>query len=113
MKVHIIKNGVVINTIISTVADAKSAYPGDVCVEAETGGVGWLFDGSTFTAPPVPEKTPEQLREIAKAARAVAVENITVTTQAGNTFDGDETAHRRMTSAITAMNDTDMLPWVL
>ena len=57
--------------------------------------------------------TPEQLREAAKAARAVTVETITVTTAAGNTFDGNEVAQRRMTSAITAMNDTDTLPWIL
>lgn len=56
---------------------------------------------------------PTDPREIAKAARASAVAAITVTTEAGNTFDGDETAQRRMTSAITAMTDTDMLPWVL
>ena len=57
--------------------------------------------------------TPEQLREVAKAARAAAVESITVTTTAGNTFDGNEEAQRRMTSAITAMTDTDLLPWIL
>ena len=74
---------------------------------------GWLYDGTTFTAPPVPPKTAEQLREAAKATRAAAVEAITVTTEADNTFDGDETAQHRMASAITAMTDADLLPWVL
>jgi succinate dehydrogenase flavin-adding protein (antitoxin of CptAB toxin-antitoxin module) len=48
-----------------------------------------------------------------KRARASLVDAITVTTAAGNEFDGNEEAQRRMTSAITAMTDTDLLPWVL
>lgn len=56
---------------------------------------------------------PTDPREIAKLERAKAVEAITVTTAADNTFDGDETAQRRMASAITAMTDADLLPWVL
>ena len=76
---------------------------------------GWTFDGTTFTAPPVPEKTPEQLREIAKAARASAVEAITVTTAAGNTFDGDETSQTRMSRAILVLSTgaAATVPWVL
>lgn len=49
----------------------------------------------------------------AKAARATAVDAITVTTQSGKVFDGNEDAQRRMTSAVTAMDDTDAIPWVL
>ena len=76
---------------------------------------GWLYDGATFTAPPVPEKTPEQLREEAKAARSVAVENIKVTTAAGNTFDGDETSQTRMSRAILVLSTgaAASVPWVL
>lgn len=76
---------------------------------------GWLYDGTTFTAPPVPEKTPEQLREAAKAARAAAVEAITVTTAAGNTFDGDETSQARMSRAILVLSTgaAASVPWVL
>ena len=48
-----------------------------------------------------------------KRARAPLVAAITVTTTAGNTFDGNEEAQRRMTSAITAMTDADLLPWIL
>lgn len=54
-------------------------------------------------------------REAAKAARAAAVEAITVTTQAGNTFDGDETSQTRMARAIIALS-TSLAPsvgWVL
>lgn len=99
MQTHIIKNGVVVNTIVATVAEAQAAYPDATCIDATVGGIGWTWDGSTFTAPPIPEQTPEQLREVAKAARAVAVENIKVTTAAGNTFDGDEVAQARMDRA--------------
>lgn len=65
--------------------------------------------------PPVTEPTPEQLREIAKAARAVAVKNILVTTQAGNTFDGDETSQTRMARAVLVLSTgaAATVPWVL
>lgn len=51
-----------------------------------------------------PKKTDEQLREEWKASRAASVEAIKVTTQAGNTFDGDETSQGRMARAILALN---------
>jgi hypothetical protein len=54
-------------------------------------------------------------REAAKAARAAAVEAITVTTQAGNTFDGDEISQTRMARAIIALQatGTPSVTWVL
>jgi len=55
-------------------------------------------------------------RTEAKQSRAESVKNITVTTLAGNAFDGDETSQDRMTRAITAMEglpvETTTL-WVL
>lgn len=54
-------------------------------------------------------------REAAKAARAAAVEAITVTTAAGNTFDGDEISQGRMWRAIGVLQSgfaTEM-QWVL
>ena len=76
---------------------------------------GWLWNGTTLSAPPVPEKTPEQLREEAKAARATAVENIKVTTAAGHTFDGDETSQARMSRAVLVLSTgaAASVPWVL
>jgi len=56
-----------------------------------------------------------QARAAAKIARAQAVEAITVTTQAGNTFDGDEVSQGRMSRAIIALS-TGLAPsvtWVL
>ena len=59
--------------------------------------------------------TPEQLREAAKAARTLAVENIKVTTAAGHTFDGDETSQARMSRAILVLSTgaAATVPWVL
>jgi hypothetical protein len=54
-------------------------------------------------------------RAAAKAARATAVEQIKVTTAAGNTFDGDEVSQGRMARAIIALS-TGLAPsvtWVL
>jgi len=72
----------------------------------------WLAEGNTpdpYVPPPV------DLREVAKAAREKAVSEIKVTTQAGNTFDGDEVSQGRMSRAIIALS-TGLAPsvnWVL
>lgn len=54
-------------------------------------------------------------REVAKAARQTAVENIKVTTAAGNVFDGDETSQTRMSRAILVLSTgaATSVPWVL
>jgi hypothetical protein len=51
MQAHVIENGIVINTIE---VDSLDVLPG--LVEATLGGIGWKYDGTTFTAPdPEPE----------------------------------------------------------
>lgn len=54
-------------------------------------------------------------REQAKAQRQAAVDAIKVTTQAGHTFDGNETSQTRMTRAVLAMQATGTasVTWVL
>ena len=52
MTTHIIIGGVVVNTIVATVAEAQAAYPDAVCVPADTGSIGWLWDGDALTPPP-------------------------------------------------------------
>ena len=57
-------------------------------------------------------------RNVAKSARTAAIENITVTTSAGNTFDGDEASQTRMTRAILSLQhrrpeDMSTVNWVL
>lgn len=49
----------------------------------------------------------------AKAERSEKIASITVTTQAGNTFDGDEKSQDRMARAIAVMDDVDTIPWVM
>lgn len=54
-------------------------------------------------------------RQAAKQARTTAVEAITVTTAAGNTFDGDEIAQGRVARAIIVLSTgaAPSVPWVL
>lgn len=61
------------------------------------------------------QKTVEQLRADAKAARTTAVNGIKVTTQAGNTFNGDEVSQGRMARAIITLQatGTSTVTWVL
>ena len=54
MTTHIIIGGVVINTIVATVAEAQAAYPDALCIPADTGAIGWLWDGEHLTPPPPP-----------------------------------------------------------
>ena len=65
------------------------------------------------------DKAEQQLkadREAYKASRAAAVASITVTTQAGNKFDGDETSQGRMARAVLALQASGAdatVAWVL
>ena len=52
MTTHIIIGGVVVNTIVATVAEAQAVYPDAVCLPADTGAIGWLWDGEILAAPP-------------------------------------------------------------
>ena len=51
MRSAIIKDGVVVNVI-------KGSLPGTIECPPEV-GIGWTYDGSTFTPPPAPEPEPE------------------------------------------------------
>lgn len=59
MQTHIIEDGVVVNTILATTEEARAAYPSAVCIDGSVGGIGWLWDGTTLSAPPVPEPAPQ------------------------------------------------------
>jgi len=54
-------------------------------------------------------------RSTLKHSRAIAVNEIKITTQAGNTFDGDEVSQGRMARAIIALQSTGTptVNWVL
>lgn len=53
MRAHLIENGVVVNTIEVPSLDFM---PG--LVPAASGGIGWLYDGVTFTDPTPPPPEP-------------------------------------------------------
>lgn len=55
----------------------------------------------------------KQAREQFKIDRASAVNAITITTIAGNVFDGDEISQTRMARAIAVLDDGESTPWVL
>ena len=56
---HIIIGGVVVNTIVATIEEAQAAYPDAVCIPADIGGIGWLWDGESLAPPPpVPAAIP-------------------------------------------------------
>ena len=54
MKTHIVIDGAVTNTIVATVAEAQAAYPQAICIDGNTGGIGWTWDGVNLTAPDEP-----------------------------------------------------------
>lgn len=62
-------------------------------------------------------KSDEQIAEYRKnkekQERIQAVSDITVITESGNEFDGNEEAQNRMSRAVSIMTDADALPWVL
>lgn len=72
-------------------------------------------DVSRLTKEPI-AYTDEELQAKAiqewKASRTLAVANIKVTVD-DMEFDGDEASQTRMTRAITAMDDTETISWVL
>jgi len=62
MNAHQIKNGVVINTIV---VDSLDVFPD--LIEATHGGIGWLLDGETLTAPPIPLPTVDDFTSVLTA----------------------------------------------
>lgn len=50
----IIKDGVVVNSIVATAAEAQAVYPDATCIESAVGGIGWQWDGFQITPPPGP-----------------------------------------------------------
>ena len=82
----------------------------DECELAEAGEWGVIAD---YTQAEKDAYLAQQEREQFKSSRADAVLKITVTTAAGNVFDGDETSQTRMARAIAVLDDGENTPWVL
>ena len=92
MTTHIIIGGVVVNTIVASIAEAQATYPDAICIPADTGGIGWLWDGETLTPPPPPPVDLATLKSAKNAeinaARLAA--NFSTFTHAGKTFACDQ-----------------------
>lgn len=59
MITHIIENGVVVNSIVASIAEAQEAFPAATCIEATIGGKGWLWDEDDYELrPPIIEPQP-------------------------------------------------------
>lgn len=74
-------------------------------------GTQWVEGEDAVT---LDEKKQKIARDQFKADRKQKVEDIVVTTAAGNSFDGDEASQDRMVRAIvSALDDTETIPWTL
>lgn len=75
----VIKNGLVVNVILWDGADAAFADGIDGALiavpDGAAVGVGWGYDGSTFTPPPEPEKTKEQLIQEAVTKKEMLIQS--------------------------------------
>lgn len=55
MKIHIIENNIVTNTIeAESVGFAQELFPQATCVKGSTGGIGWNYLNGIFSPPPEP-----------------------------------------------------------
>lgn len=92
MQTHIIVGGVVVNSIVATVAEAQTSYPDATCIEAAVGAVGWLWDGERLTPPPGPVVPLAELKAAKNAeinaARLAA--NFSTFTHAGKAIACDQ-----------------------
>lgn len=60
----------------------------------------------------IPEKTEEELLQIAKNSRKTAIDNVVVTVD-GMEFDGNEISQERISRAISVLKDNESILWVL
>ena len=60
----------------------------------------------------IPEKTKEELLQIAKNSRKSAIDNVVVTVD-GMEFDGNEISQERMSRVISVLKDNESILWVL
>ena len=115
MKIYqILKNGYLGN--ITEVPDGTLAIPmgntRTVPPEIPAGSYA-IWQGTEWGLTATPPQPVVQVQDTGTDPRIQAVSEIKVTTQAGNTFDGDETSQNRMARAIVAMTETDTIGWVL
>lgn len=65
----VVDEGVVINTVLWDGKTKWQPEKGEAVLAPEVINIGWLYDGKTFTAPPEPPKTKEELISEAERQR--------------------------------------------
>ena len=84
------ENGIVTDTLrVDPHTIFSSAYASQFAEAPDDVQRGWGFDGSDYTEPEPMQPSAEEVRTLAKLARAEAVSAIKVTTAAGNVFEGE------------------------
>ena len=94
-KYFIDKNGNFLGVFVDGAEPPKGAIEVDIQPE---NALTQVYQNGAWVDKP---KSPEQLIAEAKAQKAEALANITVTTSSDKVFDGDETARADMASALT------------
>ena len=77
MRAHVIENGVVVNTVE---VESLDALPGLVAAQGGE-GIGWLYDGISFTSPPQPTPLVPQEVTMRQARLALLENNLLVNVQ--------------------------------
>lgn len=92
MTTHIIIGGVVVNTVVATVAEAQTVYPDAVCIPADVGAIAWRWDGDTLTQPPAPQVPLAELKaeKNAEINTARLAANFSTFTHAGKAIACDQ-----------------------
>ncbi len=89
MQTHIIENGVVVNTIVANVDEARAAYPDAVCFDGSVGAIGWaLVDGALVAPVVVVDQNAPILSTIATLEATVTPRRYreAITTDSGKTW---------------------------
>jgi hypothetical protein len=105
MKTHLVKNGVVVNTIVATVEEAQAAFPGYTCIDGTIGGIGWELDGTELIAPE-PEPIPVALGIMATGAWSIPADGETFATV---TYTSNDTVYFAVENEIHAIDPVDQI----
>lgn len=78
MRIHIIIDGVVANTILAdSIQQAEAIFPGATCIEAVTGGPGWIYSNGQLVQP-APALATRHVTRLAFRNRFTQAEKVTI-----------------------------------
>lgn len=79
MKAHIIKNGIVENTIVvDELKEATEAFPDAIVIEATVGGPGWIYSNGRLVEPAPKVEDTTKITRFAFRGRFTQAEKITL-----------------------------------